>query len=44
VGGTKIHANADRHKAVSCKYAKEAISRTEKEIKELIMKTQPMKK
>jgi hypothetical protein len=30
VDGTKIHANAGRHKAVSYKYEKEVISRMEK--------------
>jgi len=40
VDGTKMHANAGKHKAVSYKYAKEAISRTEKEIEELIEKAE----
>jgi len=40
VDGTKMHANAGKHKAVSYKYAKEAIGRTEKEIEELIEKAE----
>jgi hypothetical protein len=35
-----MHANAGKHKAVSYKYAKEAIGRTEKEIEELIEKAE----
>lgn len=38
VDGTKVHANASRHKAVSYKYAKEQIERYGKEVEELIRK------
>jgi hypothetical protein len=40
IDGTKIHANAGKHKAGSYKYAKEAIGKTEKEIEELIEKAE----
>ena len=36
VDGTKIHANASKHKAVSYKYAKEQIAKYEKEVEELL--------
>ena len=35
VDGTKIHANASKHKAVSYKYAKEQIEKYEKEVDEI---------
>lgn len=35
VDGTKVHANASKHKAVSYKYAKEQIEKYEKEVDEL---------
>jgi transposase len=38
VDGTKIHANANKHKAVSYQRAKELIEATRKEIEELIKK------
>lgn len=34
--GTKIHANASKHKAVSYKYAKEQIEKYEKEVDEIL--------
>ena len=36
VDGTKIHANASKHKAVSYKYAKEQIEKYEKEVDEIL--------
>ena len=36
VDGTKIHANASRHKAVSYKYAKEQIAKYEKEVADIL--------
>jgi len=36
VDGTKVHANASKHKAVSYKYAKEQIEKYEKEVDELV--------
>ena len=36
VDGTKIHANASKHKAVSYKYAKEQIEKYEKEVEEIL--------
>ena len=36
VDGTKIHANASKHKAVSYKYAKEQIAKYEKEVDEIL--------
>lgn len=36
IDGTKIHANASKHKAVSYKYAKEQIEKYEKEVDELV--------
>ena len=36
VDGTKIHANASKHKAVNYKYAKEQIEKYEKEVDEIL--------
>ena len=40
VDGTKIQANASKHKAVSYKYAKEQIDKYEKEVDELLKKAE----
>jgi hypothetical protein len=40
VDGTKIHANAGKHSAVSCKRAAELTGETEKEAAELIGKAE----
>ena len=40
VDGTKIHANASRHKAVSYKYAKEQIAKYEKEVADILEQAQ----
>ena len=40
VDGTKIHANASKHKAVSYKYAKEQIEKYEKEVDEILKKAE----
>ena len=34
--GTKVHANASKHKAVSYKYAKKQIEKYEKEVDEIL--------
>lgn len=38
IDGTKIHANASKHKAVSYKYAKEKIKELESQVDELVAK------
>jgi hypothetical protein len=40
VDGTKIHANADKHAAVSCKRATEMIAEIEREAAELVAKAE----
>lgn len=40
VDGTKIHANASKHKVVSYKYAKEQIEKYEKEVDEILKKAE----